>query len=168
LRKILLIIPLTSLIVFLFWNFYPPANPQENADKVLVFKANRKLQLINKDRVIFECRISLGENPVGHKEQEGDERTPEGLYLLDWRKKSLFHKAIHISYPDKKAIEKAKLNGVSPGGSIMIHGLKKQWSWIRKLHLAHDWTNGCIAVTNQEMDIIWNLAKNGTPIEIRK
>jgi murein L,D-transpeptidase YafK len=168
LKKILLMILIAGFMVFLFWNFDSPAEPIENADKVMVFKERRKLQLLDRNKVVFECGISLGENPEGHKEQEGDERTPEGFYTLDWRKTSLFHKAIHISYPNNKDVAKARLKKVSPGGSVMIHGLKKDWGWIRKLHLTDDWTNGCIAVTNQEMDIIWKHVKNGTPIEIRK
>lgn len=167
-RKFVLVIFTIALASLLLWNYYPPKAPTVKADKVLVYKSQRVLKLLSKNNVIFECKISLGENPEGHKEQEGDEKTPEGNYILDWRKKSLFHKAIHVSYPNKDDIVRAKSRGVSPGGLIMIHGLKKNWGWIRKLHLLDDWTNGCMAVTNQEMDIIWKYVENGTPIEIIK
>jgi murein L,D-transpeptidase YafK len=167
LKKILIVAAL-ALTAFLIWNYNPPSAPEENADRVIVYKSERELQLLKKNKVIFECKISLGENPIGHKIQEGDERTPEGNYFLDWRKRSAFHKAIHISYPNQRDIAAAKSKGISPGGSIMIHGLKNDWAWIGKIHLFDDWTNGCIAVTNQEMDIIWRHVENGTPIEIRK
>ena len=166
LLSLLFIIPLT-LIIWANVDLNRPSTPQK-ADKVIVFKAKRILQLIKNNKVIFQCKVSLGDAPIGQKEREGDEKTPEGNYTLDWRKKSLFHKAIHVSYPNKTDIKNASKKGFSPGGFIMIHGIKNGWSWIGKLHLLDDWTNGCIAVTNSEMDIIWNQVENNTPIEIKK
>ncbi|WP_225000131.1 murein L,D-transpeptidase family protein [Cesiribacter sp. SM1] len=139
----------------------------ETADKVLVLKARREMQLLKEGRVLKTYKIAMGDQPVGHKQQEGDERTPEGRYTLDWRNsKSAYHKSIHISYPSEQDKARAKRLGVSPGGDIMIHGMAKKMAWIGALHTAKDWTNGCIAVTNEEMDEIWAMVKNGTEIEI--
>lgn len=139
------------------------------AEKVEVYKKERRLLLLDKSgETIKSYRISLGGQPVGHKEREGDERTPEGLYLLDWRnEKSAFYKSIHISYPSDGDIKTAQRQGVSPGGMIMIHGIRNGFSWVGAHHLKYDrWTDGCIAVTNGEMDEIWQSVENGTPIEI--
>jgi murein L,D-transpeptidase YafK len=140
---------------------------QEGADKVVVHKSKRQLQLLRAGKVLRTYRIALGDNPVGHKRQEGDEKTPEGAYVLDWRNpNSRYYKSIHISYPNAQDREQARRRGVSPGGDIMIHGRNGPivlpdgtWKW-------KDWTDGCIAVTNAEMDEIWKLVKNGTPIQI--
>lgn len=138
-------------------------------DRVVVYKSKRELQLIHAGEVIRTYSIALGDNPVGHKVQEGDERTPEGSYKLDWRNSnSAYHKSIHVSYPNKQDKEIAKKLGVSAGGDIMIHALPKKMSWVGKLHTTVDWTNGCIAVDNDEMDEIWAMVKNGTKIEIYK
>ena len=112
--------------------------------------------------------MAFGDNPVGHKQQEGDERTPEGKYILDYKKDdSSFYKAIHISYPNKDDIESAKKKGVSPGGFIMIHGQKNGYGWAAWITQYFNWTDGCIAVTNSEMDEIWEAVDIGTPIEIK-
>lgn len=137
-------------------------------DYVVVVKSELKMYLLSKGKRLKEYSISLGANPVGHKEQEGDERTPEGNYILDYKKSdSSFYKAIHISYPNKKDKARAKENGVDPGGLIMIHGQKNGLGWLSWLSQKFNWTNGCIAVTNREMDEIWGLVKVGTPIEIQ-
>ncbi len=141
----------------------------ELVDKVVVYKSRRELQLIKAGKAIRSYKIALGDNPLGHKSEEGDERTPEGKYILDWRNsKSAFHKSIHISYPNEQDIAKANKVNVSPGGDIMIHGIHKKMAWIGSWHTMRDWTNGCIALTNEEMDEIWVMVKNGTPIEIYK
>lgn len=139
----------------------------EPADQVVVYKSKRQLQLLRAGKVLRTYRIALGDNPVGHKRQEGDEKTPEGAYVLDWRNpNSRYYKSIHISYPNAQDRAQARRRGVSPGGDIMIHGRNGPivlpdgtWKW-------KDWTNGCMAVTNAEMDEIWKLVKNGTPIQI--
>lgn len=137
-------------------------------DYVLVKKANRTMQLLSEGKVIKEYDISLGANPVGHKQQEGDERTPEGKYTLDYKlKDSAFFRAIHISYPNEKDKERAKAANVDPGGLIMIHGQKNGFGWLTWAIQWFDWTDGCIAVTNSEMEEIWALVKVGTSIEIR-
>lgn len=136
--------------------------------KVLVQKGERSLQLLSGEQIIRQYRISLGDNPQGHKLYEGDSRTPEGEYSLDWRNAgSSFYKSIHISYPNAQDREMAKNWGLDPGGSIMIHGLPNGTD--EDLAFAFsglDWTDGCIAVDNQEIDEIWQLVSDGTPIEI--
>jgi len=124
--------------------------------------------LLSEKKVVKKYQIALGANPKGHKQQEGDERTPEGKYILDYKKSdSSFYKAIHISYPNKNDREKARKLGVSPGGSIMIHGQKNGLGWLSWISQGFNWTDGCIAVTNKEMDEIWSLVKVGTVIEIQ-
>lgn len=135
--------------------------------RVLVRKSERRLYLMDGDQVVKSYRISLGDNPEGHKLYEGDERTPEGDYTLDWRNASSdFYKSIHISYPSEQDRELAHSWGLSPGGSIMIHGLPNDAGDMAFAYRGLDWTDGCIAVTNEEMDEIWQLVSNGTPIRI--
>lgn len=146
------------------------APPQPlKADRVVVKKSERKLMLIKGGTVLRQYRVALGKHPYGPKMEEGDKRTPEGAYMLDWRNpRSNYYKAIHISYPNEEDVQLARAIGVSPGGMIMIHGLP---SYIRspamlKQYKGRDWTNGCIAVNNAEMDEIWRLVGVGTPILI--
>ncbi len=135
--------------------------------RVLVRKADRRLYLLRGDETVREYRISLGDNPVGHKLYEGDERTPEGEYVLDWRlSDSDFYKSIHVSYPNQNDQEMANAWQLDPGGSIMIHGLPNNAGDLAFAYTGLDWTNGCIAVSNEAMDEIWQLVQNGTPIHI--
>ena len=144
-----------------------PARAADKADLVRVDKSDRRLELLRKGTVLRSYRVALGNAPEGHKREEGDERTPEGRYVLDWRNPgSSFHKSIHISYPNAADRAAAKAAGRDPGGLIMIHGQPNGfgwWSWLLQLV---DWTDGCIAVTDAEMDEIWTMVDNGTPIEI--
>lgn len=141
---------------------------QAGVDLVRVFKAERRMELVDDGKAIRGYAIALGANPVGHKQREGDERTPEGRYVLDWRNSgSAFHKSIHISYPDAADRAAAAARGESPGGDIMIHGQANGWGWWGFLLQTVDWTNGCIAVTDAEIDEIWALVPDGTPIEIK-
>jgi len=137
------------------------------ADRVVVSKSKRLLMLLKNDEVIRQYRIALGENPVGHKIRVGDSRTPEGEYVIDRRNpKSKYHLSIHISYPNETdRLEARKLN-VAPGGEIMIHGLPNGMGWIGSLHALIDWTKGCIAVTDEEIEEIWRAVPDGTPIRI--
>ncbi len=154
-------------IVIFFCPF--SAYAESKIDSVLVRKSERKMFLLEKGNIVREYKISLGAAPKGHKEKEGDERTPEGQYVLDYKKKdSSFYKAIHISYPNAKDIESAKKNKVNPGGQIMIHGQKNGYGNFSWLTQKFDWTDGCIAVTNKEMEEIWNLVKVNTLIIIEK
>ncbi len=155
-------------IILIFLIVFPLAAVAiQKADKVIVNKSESKLFLMVKGVTFKEYNVVFGETPKGHKQQEGDERTPEGKYILDYKKEdSAFYKAIHISYPNKLDIKNAKESGVNPGGLIMIHGQKNGFGWLSSLSQRFNWTNGCIAVTNKEMDEIWKSVKIGTPIEV--
>jgi len=136
------------------------------ADKVLVIKSKRVLMLIQNGSILREYQICLGRNPKGRKTRQGDYRTPEGTYILDSRNpKSSFHLSLHISYPNKTDSLEARRLGVSPGNSIMIHGLPEGMT-IDDLGGYGDWTKGCIAVSNTAIEEIWQLVPDGTPIEI--
>lgn len=138
------------------------------ADKVVVIKHKRVLQLLWKGRIVRTYKVALGGNPKGHKVEEGDSRTPEGTYTIDMHfPKSSFYKALHISYPNDEDKERAKKKGVDPGGQIEIHGLGPSMVWAGALHAKWDWTAGCIAVTNKEIEEIYHAVPNGTPIEIK-
>jgi murein L,D-transpeptidase YafK len=139
-----------------------------HADKVVVLKRERTLQLLSQGKVIKTYKVALGGGPVGPKTRQGDHKTPEGLYVLDSRKAhSQFYKALHISYPSVGDRAAAKQSGVSAGGDVFVHGLPNGYGWIGAGHRAKDWTDGCIAVTDEEVDEIWLAVANGTPIEIR-
>jgi L,D-peptidoglycan transpeptidase YkuD (ErfK/YbiS/YcfS/YnhG family) len=140
----------------------------EPADKVLIEKKERRLTLLSKGEVIKTYKIALGGDPVGPKERQGDNKTPEGTYIIDSRNSnSGYHLSLHISYPNEKDKMRAKDLGVSPGGDIMIHGIKNGLAWVGALHAGIDWTKGCIAVTDKEMEEIYKLVPNGTIVEIR-
>lgn len=144
------------------------ALPPLRADRVVVLKSQRRMLLLSEGRVVRAYRVALGRYPRGTKIREGDSRTPEGRYVLDYRlDDSAFYKSIHISYPNSRDQARAEFLGVDPGGKIMIHGLPPNWSARRLNHPYLDWTDGCIAVTNREMDEIWALVEDGTPIDIR-
>ncbi len=141
----------------------------ETADSVLVDKSDEKLYLLQEGAVIASYSVVFGANPDGHKQEEGDERTPEGQYILDYKKSdSSFYKAIHISYPNEADRQTAAENGVDPGGLIMIHGQRNGLGWLSFVTQRFNWTDGCIAVTNREMDEIWDAVPVNTPIEIRE
>lgn len=148
--------------------FAQGAKPALHADRVLVFKKEHTLQLLNKNKVIGSYKVALGGNPVGPKTRQGDHKTPEGTYVLNSRNShSHFYKSIHISYPSPRDRVAARQNGVSPGGDVFIHGLPNGYGFLGASHRLKDWTDGCIAVTNQEMDEIWAAVPDGTPIEIK-
>lgn len=139
----------------------------EQVDVVKVDKSKRRLYLISGDQVLREYRIALGKQPKGHKVQEGDQRTPEGVYTLDYiTEDSTYYRSVHISYPNWDDVKVAKQLGVSPGGEIKIHGLRNGEQRDPKFVQSFDWTNGCIALTNTEMDEFIRLVKMGTPIHI--
>ena len=145
-----------------FAAFAAQAHEPNMADKVLVDKGERQLYLMRGGKVWKSYPIALGFAPEGHKQREGDGRTPEGDYILDWRNtKSSFYLSIHISYPDAGDKASAMGRAEPPGGAIFIHGH-------HDLSRANrDWTLGCIAVTDEAMDEIWATVPNGTPITIR-
>lgn len=145
-------------------------NQENNAhiDFVLVRKQERKLYLYSGDHIVKSYAIALGKEPKGQKIREGDSRTPEGLYTLDWRNpNSKFHKSIHVSYPNVIQARSAKEAGIDPGGAIMIHGQPSDWAERVKLTFSDkDWTEGCIALENHDMSEVWDLVRDGTPIKI--
>ncbi len=136
-------------------------------DLVIVDKSARTIYLMESGAVLKEYKVALGGQPRGHKRQEGDERTPEGLYTLDFKKEdSAFHRAMHISYPNTKDVENARREGIKPGGAIMIHGQKNGLEKLAFISKYFDWTDGCIALTNAEMDEFMTLVDVGTKIKI--
>ncbi|KAB1457654.1 L,D-transpeptidase family protein [Vibrio panuliri] len=138
-----------------------------SVNKVTVDKSKRRLYLMNNDQVVREFRIALGKRPVGHKVYEGDQRTPEGIYKLEFvMEDSQFYRSIHISYPNEQDVAFAQRLNLNPGGDIKIHGQKNGELRPSKFVQSFDWTDGCIALTNEEMDELLSLVKVGTPIEI--
>jgi murein L,D-transpeptidase YafK len=126
------------------------------------------MTLMKGPQVIRVYKVAIGRTPVGPKTRSGDHKTPEGDYFVDSRKSSSrFHLALHISYPNQSDLERAHRLGVNPGGDIEIHGLQNGLGWIGSLHRKVDWTDGCIAVTDPEIDEIWELVPTGTPVQIR-
>lgn len=140
---------------------------EQHVDLVKVDKSARKMYLIQGDRIVRWYHISLGANPKGHKLREGDQRTPEGRYLLDFiNEKSRFYRSIRINYPNENDVKRAQKLGVNPGGQIMIHGQKDNNDSLPGSGRSKDWTDGCIAIANEEMDELLRLVKLGTPIDI--
>ncbi|MCC6857357.1 MAG: L,D-transpeptidase family protein [Bryobacterales bacterium] len=137
------------------------------ADKLVVYKSKRELLLYRGGKVLRSYRVALGSNPVGPKQRQGDGRTPEGTYTISGRNAaSAFHRSLRISYPNAADRVRARRQRVNPGGDIMIHGLPNGQGFIGAAHRLVDWTDGCIAVTDAEIEEIWRLAPDGTPIRI--
>jgi murein L,D-transpeptidase YafK len=160
---------LTSAIVV--YNIWPEQKLATDAkiDFLLVEKSKRIMKVYNGAQLLKTYKISLGGNPTGHKVFEGDEKTPEGIYTINDRNpNSGYHKNLGVSYPNSTDREKAKAIGKSPGGDIKIHGLKNgAFGMINKIHRLTDWTNGCIAVTNSEVDELYNAVVPNAKIEIK-
>lgn len=144
------------------------AQPTTSVDRIVIEKSKRTLTLMDGAKIVKTYKVALGGQPVGAKDRQGDHKTPEGIYAVDAKKaNSQFYKALHISYPSQTDREHARKLGVSPGGDVEIHGLGAKWGWIGAKHRLTDWTDGCIAVTNEEIDEIYPLIRLGTPVEIR-
>jgi murein L,D-transpeptidase YafK len=164
------------LLLFLAFMAFAPAKgfaretwptPENPVDFLRVDKSERVLEAWRDDRIVRRFKISLGARPQGHKQQEGDERTPEGWYTLDYRKSdSVAYKAFHISYPDAEDRARAKAAGVRPGGSIMVHGQWDGFGWLGFVIQNYDWTDGCIGLLNEDIDALWNIVGWNTPIHI--
>jgi murein L,D-transpeptidase YafK len=160
--------------VFLFV-FPSPATATElspvtdaSVDRVVVEKSKRTMTLLKQDREVRTYKIALGRDPVGPKVRLGDNRTPEGIYYVDYKvRNSAYHRALHLSYPNPDDVERARALGVPPGGSIMIHGMKNDHLWMGDVQYLFNWTNGCIALTNREIEEVWALVSPWTPVEIR-
>jgi murein L,D-transpeptidase YafK len=155
-------------VLFISLTAQSGAQTDLHADKVVVLKKDRTLELLSHGKVIKTYKVALGGNPDGAKTRQGDHRTPEGVYVLDFRNAhSRFYKAIHISYPSEHDRALARQNGVSPGGDVFVHGLPNGYGAIGAAHRLKDWTDGCIAVTDGEIDEIWKAVPDGTRIEIK-
>jgi murein L,D-transpeptidase YafK len=137
-------------------------------DRIIVEKSKRTMRLLKQDKEVRTYKIALGRDPVGPKVMQGDNRTPEGVYYVDYKvRNSIYHRALHLSYPNPDDVERAKSLGVAPGGSIMIHGMKQDKLWMGDVQYLFNWTNGCIALTNDEIEEVWDLVSSWTPVEIR-
>lgn len=157
-----------SIIIAVLAVAVASATPLPEADRIVVHKSERTMELMHASTVIKTYKIALGGEPIGAKTRQGDHRTPEGVYVIDSRNaQSKFHRSLHVSYPNAADREGARKIGASPGGDVFIHGLSNGYGFIGAAHRARDWTDGCIAVTDEEIEEIWNLVDNGTPIEIR-
>jgi lipoprotein-anchoring transpeptidase ErfK/SrfK len=142
--------------------------PPAAADSIVVYKRERTLVLYNRGVPIRTYFVALGSKPVGDKERAGDQKTPEGLFYVNAHNPaSKFHLALRISYPDDAHRARAAALGADPGGDIMIHGLPKEYSEAGKNHLQNDWTNGCVALSNQEIEELWHAVPDGTPVHIK-
>lgn len=162
--------------VLMFTRPVPPVSPEnafrlpENAQitRLVVHKSERKMFAYNGDNLLKSYDISLGFSPIGHKQFEGDGKTPEGVYRINERNaNSGYHKNLGISYPNQQDKAFAQSQGKSAGGLIKIHGLPNGSGALGRQHLRHDWTNGCIAVTNDEVDELFRSVVYNAPIEIK-
>jgi murein L,D-transpeptidase YafK len=145
----------------------PNWRPNFLADSLVLDKSARRLTLFFRGRAVRRYSVALGSHPVGDKKRIGDGRTPEGLYYINGRNaRSKYHLALRISYPHTAQQTRAAQRGVSPGGNIMIHGLPREFATVGALHRQQDWTKGCIAVTNEEIEEIWRAVPNGARILI--
>jgi murein L,D-transpeptidase YafK len=163
------LIVVCALAIYLYvhhnWNSLPVGT---TIDHILVEKSARRLSIFQKANQIKSYRIALGRNPLGTKQEEGDMKTPEGIYKIDGRNpQSSFHLALHISYPSDEDGKRAAARGVPAGFDIMIHGIQNGRGWIGAFHRWNDWTAGCIAVTDEEIEELWRVTPDGTTIEIR-
>ena len=139
----------------------------EKADSILILKKDHLMELLAGGKVIRAYRVALGQGGLAPKVRQGDGRTPEGHYIIDKKYVSQYHKALHISYPNAEDRKRAAKLGVPPGGSILIHGLPNGKGYVGAAHRLYDWTLGCIAVTDEEIDEIWELVPIGTFVDIR-
>ena len=138
------------------------------ADLLVVNKGERQLLAYSRGTLLRSYRVSLGREPVGSKLRQGDRRTPEGEYVIDSHNSaSAFHRALHVSYPSAADVARARASGDDPGGEIMVHGIHNGLGWVGKTHRLVDWTVGCIAVTNPEIEELYRIVPDGTRIEIR-
>jgi murein L,D-transpeptidase YafK len=145
-----------------------PVAQHEKVDLIVVEKSAHTMTLMSKGKALKTYHVALSTVPVGAKERAGDHKVPEGKYTIDEKKvQSRFHLALHVSYPNAADRVRAKKLGVDPGGEIEIHGLEKKYAWLGSLHREHDWTDGCIAVTDAEIEEIYPLVALGTAVEIR-
>lgn len=167
--KILLTVMVLTVVILAVLNW--PAAPLPNGytvDRILIEKQKHTLTMFQGMRPIVVYRVSLGMSPHGHKLKEGDDRTPEGIYHVEEKNsQSGYYLSLQLTYPELEDIIRAESLGFTPGFDIAIHGLKNGFGWLGKLHRIHDWTYGCISVTNTEMKRIFHSVETGTLVEIR-
>lgn len=152
------------------WLNLPPAPlpAGTRAELLVVHKSARRMVLYAHGSAVRTYPIALGHDPVGAKRHIGDHRTPEGWYVIDRHNPhSAFYRSLHVSYPSASDAARARAAGHSPGGDIMIHGTRNGLGWLGRMHRAVDWTDGCIAVSDAEMDELYRVVPDGTPIDIR-
>lgn len=158
----------TNFILLFTLIVAPHLHALPDADRIIVHKKARTMDLMRAGYVLKTYKIALGGEPVGPKTRQGDHRTPEGVYVIDSRNAhSQFHRSLHISYPNAADRERARKLGVATGGDIYIHGLPNGYGFVGSAHRARDWTDGCVAVTDSEIWEVWKLVDNGTPVEIQ-
>ena len=169
-KKLIKIFGVITLVALLIYNIFPEQKLPESAviDYLEVRKSKKQLLAYSNGKVLKKYTVSFGDQPVGHKEFEGDEKTPEGIYSINAKNdKSGYHKNLRISYPNAEDLTHAKLAGNSAGGDIKIHALRNGLGFINKFQRCYNWTNGCIALTNAEIDELYRSVKIGTKIQIR-
>ena len=147
------------------WNPVPAGT---TIDRIVVEKSARNLSIFANSKKLKTYHVALGRNPIGPKREEGDMKTPEGIYTIDARNpQSSFHLALHVSYPSDEDNARAADRGAAAGFDIMIHGIQNGLGWIGAFHRRHDWTAGCIALTDEEIEELWRVTPDGTTVEIR-
>ncbi|TGK82625.1 peptidase [Leptospira noumeaensis] len=150
------------IYILIVTNLYSESKPT-----IYVYKSEKILKVLQDGKTILQIPISLGFEPKGQKLEEGDGKTPEGIYTIDYRINEWeYYKALHISYPNRNQVEAAKKLNKNPGSGILIHGMKYYWNWFGHLHSYLNWTHGCIAVNNEEMDMLFKIIPNGSKIII--
>ena len=174
LKTVLAALTALAAAVFLFsFSVSAPAMELARAanspvDRIIVEKSKRTMTLLKQDKAVKTYKIALGRDPVGPKVMQGDKKTPEEIYFVDYKiRNSVYHRALHLSYPNSDDLERAKSLKVPPGGSIMIHGINRDHLWMGDVQYLFNWTNGCIALTNDEIEEVWDLVSTWTPVEIR-
>ena len=163
---------LTTLLclIFLTGHCFAETNATviSGGNRIIVEKSKRLMHVFYNNEAIVTFHIALGRSPIGQKNCLGDNRTPEGMYtIVAHSSQSNYHKALKLSYPSASDRERARKKGCHPGGDIEIHGLQNGFGWVGRTHRSVDWTNGCIAITNKEIDILYQMVKDGTTVEIR-
>jgi murein L,D-transpeptidase YafK len=146
----------------------PSRAPGRSVDEIVVVKSEHKMTLMSHGVVLRTYQVALSTLPAGAKQRSGDHKVPEGEYRIDYKNPgSQFHLALHVSYPNAEDRARAQKLGVDPGGEIEIHGLADKYAWLGSMHRKYDWTNGCIAVTNAEIEEIYPMVQVGTKLEIK-
>lgn len=160
--------PLVTALYFYAHHIWNPLPQGTTIDRILVEKSARKLSVFAEGEKLKSYRVALGRNPIGAKQEEGDMKTPEGIYTIDRRNpQSDYHLALHVSYPSAEDTQRAAERRVNAGFDIMVHGIRNGSGWIGVFHRLHDWTAGCIAMTDEEIEELYSATPDGTPIEIR-